>query len=98
MLLGENVHERESAPLNERVGDRLAAISLKLGLVVEQLKLAGAAGHEQIDDALGPRYHVARPGLEGIRTAGPHVARPKGSTRVAIRLRHRGGLLLASRK
>ncbi len=55
MLFREDVHERESAALDERVGDRLAAIFLKLRLVVEELELAGTAGHEQIDHALGPR-------------------------------------------
>ena len=54
MLLGEDVHEREPAPLDERVRDRLAAVLLELGLVVEQLELAGPAGHEQVDDALAP--------------------------------------------
>ena len=31
MLLGEDIHERESATLDERVRDRLAAVCLELG-------------------------------------------------------------------
>ena len=42
-------------PLDERVGDRLATILLKLWLKIKQLELAGTAGHEQVDDAPGPR-------------------------------------------
>ena len=67
MLLGEHVHEREPAPLDERVRDRLAAILLKLGLVVEQLELARTAGHEQVDDALGPRGQMPGTRRQRIR-------------------------------
>ena len=93
LLLGEDIHEREPPPLDERVRDRLAAVLLKLGLVVEQLELAGAAGHEQVDDALGPRGKMARPGRQGIGAAGRWlVARGRGGSRSA---RHRAGCLLA---
>ena len=53
--------------LDERVGDRLAAILLELGLVVEELELARSAGHEQIDHALGPRREMARMGRDRVR-------------------------------
>ena len=58
MLLGENIHECESAPLDERIGDGLAAIFLKLGLKVEELELARSASHEEIDHAFGSRRKI----------------------------------------
>ena len=57
-LLGEGVHEGEALALEELVGAGLAVQAVELGLVVEQLQLAGAAGHEQVDDALGLRLEV----------------------------------------
>ena len=66
MLLGENIHECESTPLDERIGDRLAAVLLKLGLVVEELELARSAGHEEIDHALGPRGEMAGTSRERV--------------------------------
>ena len=60
MLLGEDIHEREPPALDERVRDRLAAVLLELGLVVEELELARSAGHEQVDHALGPGREMAR--------------------------------------
>ena len=64
-------------PLDERIGDRLAAVLLKLGLVVEELELAGPAGHEEIDHALGPRGEMPRTSRERIgaaERAGPRPA------------------------
>ena len=88
MFLGEDIHERESASLDERVGDRLAAIFLKLGLEVEELELAGAAGHEEVDHALGPRGEMA-----GMRRPVDCAARL--AVAIAIWLGDRAGSRLA---
>src|SRR5438477_10085930 len=87
MLLAEDIHEREPTPLDERVRDRLAAVLLKLGLVVEQLELAGTAGHEQVDHALGPGREEARPGRQGIGAARRRLARHAGPGPARVRLR-----------
>ena len=52
LLLGERVHEREALALQKRIGRGLAVVFLQLRLVVEQLELARAARHEQIDDVV----------------------------------------------
>ena len=87
MFLGEDIHEREPAALDERIGDRLAAVLLELGLVVEQLELAGPAGHEQVDHALGPRREMARPGRERIARRAPAVPRDAVARPMAHRRR-----------
>src|SRR5437660_1213213 len=52
-LLGEAVHEGEAFVLQVRFRNRLAAQLLQLGLVIEQLELAWATGHEEINHVLG---------------------------------------------
>ena len=76
MLFRENIHECESTALDERVRNRLTAVLLKLRLVVEELELAGAAGHEQVNHALGPGRMMARPRRERIATAQSPTALP----------------------
>src|SRR5690349_6269763 len=66
MLLGEGVHESEPAALDERIGDWPAGVGLESGLVVEQLELAGASGHEEVDDAPRPGGEVTRADRQGI--------------------------------
>ena len=80
-LLGERVHEGEPLPLDERLGDRLAVVLLELRLVVEQLELARAAGHEQVDDALRLRREVARPRRQRVRRAARRGAAAAASAR-----------------
>jgi hypothetical protein len=46
------VHERETLSLDERLRDRLAVQFDQLRLVVQQLELARAAGHEKVNDVL----------------------------------------------
>ncbi len=73
--LEKRVHEGEPLAGDERLGDRLAVIFLELRLVVEQLELAGAAGHEQVDDALRLRREVAGPARQRVGIGG-RSARP----------------------
>ena len=81
MLLGEDIHEREPATLNERIGDRLAAVPLQLGLKIKKLELARAAGHEEVDHALGPCREVARPGCQGTGLASAGRVPARGVSR-----------------
>src|SRR5581483_11366411 len=63
LLPGEAGHEGEALAGDERVGDGLVMELLEGRLEVEQFELAGPAGHEQVNDALGPRFEVRlRPG------------------------------------
>src|SRR5262245_36367236 len=66
VLLGEKIHERESAALDERVRDRLAGVFLERGLVVEQLERAWSPGHEKVDDTPCPGWKMAGPDRERI--------------------------------
>ena len=59
--LGVALDEGEPLALDERLRERLAVELLQLRLVVEQLELAGPAGHEQVDDALGLGREMRRP-------------------------------------
>ena len=61
-------------PLNERLGDRLAVPLAQLGLVLEQLELAGPAGHEEEDDALRLRRPMPRPRGERVIVSGGDAA------------------------
>src|SRR5262249_35424799 len=65
----------EPPALDERVGDRLAAVPLELGLVIEELELAGPAGHEQVDHAPGPGGEMTRPGRQRIDAPRPWLTR-----------------------
>jgi hypothetical protein len=73
MFLGEDIHECEAPALDERVRNRLPAKFLEVGLIVEKLELAWSAGHEQVNDALGPGSMMARP--RGERIAGANGGR-----------------------
>jgi hypothetical protein len=59
-------HEREPLAFDEAGRDGLAVEFVELRLVVEKLQLAGAAGHEQVDDALGFGLVMRRLGRERI--------------------------------
>ena len=52
-LFRECVHEGESFSLHKRLGNWLIVELLQLGLGLKQLKLAGAARHEQVNHPLG---------------------------------------------
>ncbi len=69
MLFCEHIHEREAPALDERVRNRPAAKLLKLRLEIEQLELAGAAGHEQVNHALCPRRKMPGLGRERVATS-----------------------------
>ena len=66
-------------PLMNESGIGWSAVLLKLGLVVEELELAGAAGHEQVDDALGPGGNVPGPDGQRVRRSRDGRARPAES-------------------
>ena len=53
-------HEREAFPFDKRLGNRLAVQFGEFRLVIEQLELARASGHEQINDAPGARLEMGR--------------------------------------
>ena len=53
-------HAGQPLSLPHRVGQLLAVAPVEQRLVVERFHLRRAAGHEQIDDALGLRGHVQR--------------------------------------
>ena len=61
-------HEREALAFDEAGGDGLAVEFVELGLVVEELELTRAAGHEEVDDALGLRSVMRL--LRGVRIGG----------------------------
>ena len=56
--------ERRAIALQQPGRGKLAAPLRQLGLMVEELELAGPAGHEQVNDALGPGTEVRRFGYE----------------------------------
>ena len=66
-------HEGEALAFDEAGGDGLAVEFVELGLVVEELQLAGAAGHEEVDDALGLGLMVRRLGCERVGRRHGHV-------------------------
>ena len=74
MLLGENIHECESTPLDERIRNGLASVVLKLGLKVEELELARSAGHEEIDHVLGPRGEMPGTSRQRVGAASTRLA------------------------
>src|SRR5581483_11633247 len=54
LFLGEEaVHEGEAFAFDELVGNGFAVQGREFRLVIEQLKLTGATGHEQKDDVFG---------------------------------------------
>src|SRR5207302_1012204 len=53
------VHEGEALTLDQRLRDRLAVQFDQLRLVIEELELARAAGHEEKDDILRARRMMA---------------------------------------
>ena len=70
-------HARQALALPHRVRQLFAVALVEHRLVVERLHLRRAAGHEQVDDALGPGRHVQRrrrahrdPGLPASTRAG----------------------------
>jgi len=69
------IHEGEAFALNEGLGDGLAVERDEARLVVEELKLARAAGHEEVDDVLGAGSEVR--GLRGHRI-GERAGRRRG--------------------
>ena len=90
MLFREAIHECEPPARDERFRNRLAAVLLKVGFVVKQLELAGTAGHEEVNHALGPGRKVARPGSERVTltrggrfTAGRSSCRGKAESSLA---------------
>ena len=80
MFFGKDIHERESAALDERIGDGLAAVFLELRLVIEKLELAGPSGHEEINHALGTRRVDGR---DGPRAGLPRLLE-HGSARATV--------------
>src|SRR5262249_1275399 len=54
------IHEGETLAFDERLRDRLAVELDQLRLVIEQLELARASGHEKIDDVLRLRRKMSR--------------------------------------
>jgi len=58
-------HGRQSLPFSDTVGERLAVDLPQPGLVVEEVDVARAAGHEEIDDPLRPRREVRQRGQPG---------------------------------
>ena len=69
-FLREGIHEGKALALDERLGNGLAIQLLELGLVIEQLQLAGPAGHEQIDHTPGPGREMSFPGRQRIGERG----------------------------
>src|SRR5262249_19767537 len=66
--------EREALVLDERFRRRLATQLVELRLVIEQLQLARAAGHEQEDHALGLRREVRLLRRQRVRVSGEYFA------------------------
>ncbi len=67
---GVRVDEGGPVTLEEFGGGKLAVPLRELGLVVEQLEMAGCAGHEEEDDALGAGSEMGLARREGIQRGG----------------------------
>ena len=81
------VHECEALAGDEGFGDRLAVERDEARLVVEQVELTRAAGHEKINDVFGARGEVR--GLRG-HGIGERAGRRRGRGAEATLVEHRG--------
>ncbi len=77
--LGVPLDEGEPLVLGVRGGHHLAVELLQFGLIVEQLQLAGPAGHEQEHHLLGPRRKWGARGSSGSSGSALAAARPSSA-------------------
>ncbi len=74
--VGHARDEGEPLALEQLLRAGLAVVLAERGLVVEQVELAGRAGHVQVDDVLGPCGQGRLPGRQGTRPDPPAALPP----------------------
>ena len=95
-------NERIALTADDRGGQRLTLEPGQLGLGVKEVELAGCAGHEQVDHALGFGSEVRRSGCQRVggrrqatprfsRLARPSIGRRERSCRHRYRTHERSG-------